>query len=538
MDKKKKVLKTFFFVIMFFIIMFFLVGSVSAAEDPECVITEDCEGGDTDHIIMVFSKHKPTIFSEVHRHGELWGEGNYDEKVCCNFEGTHSYRPLMGNVIFKLSSDTNGHGEIPTEKNYNYNVSFGGLDCRGVGDRQSAGACESDEMTIVSLHDKTNAHVGVSDEYSVKICCKWETDLYWTNLANEKIDSTSVGSTVKLIFNNSGLPTGSYDFEIKESDGLINPDDDIKTLTGTVLDNTGKLIADWTVTENDYKNAQDGILDSYPDEFYFSANTKDGTDNYLEVVFIDPGHFCFDLNEKSCNACNDYSCEAASYTVNEETFIPDFDTWGDIRCGSSLGENQFMNCFCWWNSTKDECESGFASFSPDSTATPHCKNDVQDAGETGVDCGGDECGRCENGMAVPHCKNDTQDFDEEGVDCGGNDCGPCIDEAFYPKSGTCSYSYISEDDCEDNFIESSWEVTWIWGHEGYTSLEDRPTEDIEDYVLENGFYYYDPMNFSGRCVGGSNVIPCPAEIKLPFFGFFNVVMVFILITLVYIIKRE
>jgi len=56
------------------------------------------------------------------------------------------------------------------------------------------------------------------------------------------------------------------------------------------------------------------------------------------------------------------------------------------------------------------------SFTASCTA-PTCDDGIQNGNETGIDCGGPDCGDC--------CGNGIQDSDETGVDCGGMDCMPC-----------------------------------------------------------------------------------------------------------------
>jgi hypothetical protein len=53
-------------------------------------------------------------------------------------------------------------------------------------------------------------------------------------------------------------------------------------------------------------------------------------------------------------------------------------------------------------------------------ACDHCIDGIwqPEQGETCIDCGG-ECGPC------PQCRNCIQDADETGIDCGGTNCGPC-----------------------------------------------------------------------------------------------------------------
>lgn len=53
------------------------------------------------------------------------------------------------------------------------------------------------------------------------------------------------------------------------------------------------------------------------------------------------------------------------------------------------------------------------------TIAPHCQDGVQNADETGVDCGGTDCNPC------PTCNDGVMNGDEVGVDCGGSNCDPC-----------------------------------------------------------------------------------------------------------------
>ena len=64
--------------------------------------------------------------------------------------------------------------------------------------------------------------------------------------------------------------------------------------------------------------------------------------------------------------------------------------------------------------------------------------------------------------------------------------------------------------------------------------------DNTDYVEDpTGEWHYDPINiFTGlrkneQCVAGSNTIACPAQIQLPFFNWYNVVVTIIVIILIY-----
>jgi hypothetical protein len=126
----------------------------------------------------------------------------------------------------------------------------------------------------------------------------------------------------------------------------------------------------------------------------------------------------------------------------------------------------------------------------DACVLPHCRDGIQNAGETGTDCGGADCGAClacpltpnsavdhcttncpclagegdcdvnadcalglvcganlgpqfrmphGHGVCVaPHCADRSQNADETGTDCGGADCGSCVTCATTPGANTCS----------------------------------------------------------------------------------------------------
>ncbi len=113
--------------------------------------------------------------------------------------------------------------------------------------------------------------------------------VYWANLEGEEITTATLGDTVYLYFINSGLPqdTEIY-FEIYEKDSLLVGDiaqfDDFirvgeNNITGTV-DSSGKAIATWTITQEDY-NLASGKYEEGNLEFYFTAKGKNS--DYLYV---------------------------------------------------------------------------------------------------------------------------------------------------------------------------------------------------------------------------------------------------------------
>jgi hypothetical protein len=103
---------------------------------------------------------------------------------------------------------------------------------------------------------------------------------------------------------------------------------------------------------------------------------------------------------------------------------------------------------------------GACSSEPPAPATKapppaHCRNLKPDPGESGVDCGGEECdrcaigetcvvardcrdGQCVNGFCQhPHCGNQLRDAEEADVDCGGLLCLPCRDGSACGVASDC-----------------------------------------------------------------------------------------------------
>jgi len=125
----------------------------------------------------------------------------------------------------------------------------------------------------------------------------------------------------------------------------------------------------------------------------------------------------------------------------------------------------------------------------------HCENAVQDADETGVDCGGADC------LACPTCFDGIQNGNETGTDCGGN-CGVCPicptsvnnfpnTEGF--ESGLGQWSQISGDD-----------INWTRDSGGTPSSNTGPPS-----AYEGNWYMYieasDP-NYPTKTAGLSS--PC------------------------------
>ncbi len=160
--------------------------------------SETHECSDESQIILKLS-------SSTNAHGELWNQENYGFEICYDeIFGTlgDGDRTCSGkNKLLGLSAVTNAHAEIPSLDNYQVDVCYDNLVC------EARDVCEENEKMIVSLSADTNAHVAMGDEpkYPFKICCKPApeeiniTGAYWADMLNNPIDEADLNDRVKLV---------------------------------------------------------------------------------------------------------------------------------------------------------------------------------------------------------------------------------------------------------------------------------------------------------------------------------------------------
>ncbi|PIN77519.1 hypothetical protein COV15_01875 [Candidatus Woesearchaeota archaeon CG10_big_fil_rev_8_21_14_0_10_34_12] len=234
-----------------------------------------CAGGDS-QLIMKLS-------STTNAHGEIYSSTNYNIGICYDaifgsvYTGANPHTCSGTNLVLKLSSTTNAHAEIPSLTNYNTNVCYGNLVCT------LRDSCQSGETLVASLSSNTNAHLSSTSSYPAKICCSTSgttppSGRFWANMAGTSITSADLGDTVKMIWLNTGLSQGtSVSFEIYEDDILI--DDAIRTGASAItsaVNSNGDAIAYWTITQADLAKTSSDYS-----SFYFKVGNQNS--NNLEV---------------------------------------------------------------------------------------------------------------------------------------------------------------------------------------------------------------------------------------------------------------
>jgi len=415
-------------------------------------------------------------------------------------------------------------------------------------------SCESDEFRVMGLSSSTNAHGQVwnasdyeYDEYDYVLCC---------NFGDEDTDCTGTNKIISLSSETNAhaeipYPSQGSNYDVNVCyDGL-----------------TCVNVPSCESTEGDYPI---GVLS-------LSTWTNAHIGNYVDydikiccnkIVCRDEVSLCSHYYYEECDI-NPCSREAVAYPSAP----------GDINCYDPT-----IDCYCVWSGTEEEGSCGFGYEAIDQEG--YCGDGIAnnpgeqcDCGSDGI-CEGDDLGdwdctdygftggnlNCYVPETVDECMHDTSLCtggtpgicgdgtlnSGEGCDCGGDNCTlielnskTCEDfsllgeellacyapthannctfdttgcESLHPsKIGKCTYDDSTEDNCDDKFLTYNWTATWLWD-------EDNPE-------------HYDPNGAAEKCVDGYDTVPCPAQIELPFFGSYSIVVIIALIALVYVFLK-
>lgn len=479
--------KTLIILTILFFSGIFLLNLVSA---ENCFVTDRASCSGSNNVVFGLS-------SIGNAHGEFPDALNYADVLCCDFSTQGGSTTCSGtNKIIGLSSATNAHGEIPENNNYGTDVCYENLKCRS-----TTAGCYSNETGILSLSSATNAHIGNSTSYATEICCNpcsanqnyvggvciTKSIPYWADTNNNFITDISVvpGTTqIKLIIDKSNEVQGtSMTFEIFErdtvkTDGVIigaTFDDNIRTKSQGneltgIVDSSGNASVNWTITQADIDNSKDGIL-----------NEKSPYEFYFQAT--------------------------ATNTI---------ETSGDLNATLSTIDNCVGRTLCSEYLIKGDCLSdvcGVAVSNVELNNPGACANPLN------------TCSCDWNISITPKCNPKLIIGNKKKI----------IPGASFPEIGICNYEENSQgDDCSDGFLSYSWNALWTWdvSNSNTTAVANNP-DWIED-PSGSGNWYYDPNKESIGCVGGEKVVPCPAQIELPFFSTLNAIAIIIILILIYV----
>ena len=414
------------------------------------------------------------LSASTNAHGELISGTSYTNVLCCDF-GTGNTACSETNKIIGLSSPTNAHAEEPKLNNYANDVCYEDLICA-----YKTSSCATDEIGILSLSSITNAHIGPYEgtgSYEVKICCESEVN---TGFCEELT---------------CGGQSFCSDYEFENECGC----DSCDIAEGSELCEEGDIcLCEWRASTG---------------ECFLNVETIELPQCGNNVIDYELGETCDGTNFGLITGCIDLGFAG-----------------GELGCYSSGNSQE-----CTLDITK--CEGGIAGgiCGDEIIQSPNDEQVYENC-----DCGED--GVC-NSAELNNKKCEDFGLSGEGLSCypstNSNGCTfdttACeIGEGNNPsKIGKCSYDESTDDDCEDKFLTYSWNANWEWDEENIGQTP--PCE--EDYILEGGLCYYDPNGARAKCVDGSNTVPCPAQIQLPFFGSYSVVIIIFLIVSIYIFLK-
>ena len=503
------------------------------------------------------------LSASTNAHGEVFnGGGSYSTEICYDTlfgtTGTGNRVCSGTNNVVGLSASTNAHAEGPTQNNYGTEVCYDDLSCVA-----RSGACQAGETLVVSLSGSTNAHLATSG-YGTNICCSAEeiiipaecvlTSASWSTL------TATEGQAVNLNVQGTDCDGESIAFEVLEYD-VTSGDDPVNIEPSNVVFNGNSATGSWTAEFQD-----DGIGGGDP-EYHFivtlvsdPGETIDSGTASDELLVVseepgDPGEECDNIN-----VCNDYGDEP-SCTL-DDCEVADNSVPNEIDCTE-------VNCFCYWDAgTTPQCNAGW-----DGTSGT-CGNGVIEPGEecdggTSLTC--TDIGLSGSGLTcTSECRLDSSACTgPTGGSCGdgivqvGETCDPgvglsltctdlgfdnggpptCVEGECYIDTtqctltgipgliGSCRYTSTGTGDtCDDGFLTIDYTATWTWDPDNTAP----PPSPGPGWVLgTDGQYHYDPDGLSAQCQSVMETLACPAQIALPFFGFYNVIIALMIIGLVY-----
>jgi len=412
-----------------------------------------------------------------------------------------------------LSSETNAHAEGPSQYNYDVDICYGDLSCVYVNlDEENTCSQHTNgtyPIDVLSLSSFTNAHIGAFGDYPIKVCCA-------------DGDVTQTCSTMGGTFCEEGTYCDEPTIPATDGDcclgsclepraywaNRIGPDiyEEISSIKASldeteiylVLENSGQTSGtlNFKIYEKDL-----GVWPN-PDDLIKTISATIGADGKAigtwimtqadidatgendfddfyfkeEIRNVQSNDLTITVGEFICigiescrDAKNSDDCTMCDGINSDVAKKSVFDNFPEINCD---GIN--YNCDCYWDG--DSCESEYMPIAPNN---------------------------------------------EYGI----------------TTLGKCQSSENSDDTCDDGLLSYSWTSTWIWDLEKNT-FDENP--DAENFTQNGGGkWHFDPINeTTGKrknegCVGGSNTIVCPAQIQLPFFSAYNLVIAVIVIALIY-----
>ena len=555
-------------------------GNCSIATRAECIDAGINVAGM--HILMGLS-------ASTNAHGQSFPNSDYPSVLCCFFGmGNSTCLTTPSNKVIGLSDFTNAHAEAPdiTPNYQTVKVCYDDLSCIST----TSSSCPVDHPKgILSLSSSTNAHLGNFSDFPTKICCggtsisrlsctlktatwgqtsvKSGTGVYLnvvgsgtecsgltlsftisggSNPVTNPVSVSFNGNTARAIWYGErqagvlGLGDASYKFNAT----LVNSIPLRSMLSSnslTVKPRTG----DCALSCGDYTDSQECITDSP-----CNVSTTEGISQGVACDGIKTICSCsWDSTASTCSfsytqikagltppgytLCKDqisganYNYPGTSCPGNSSA--SNFDGICDLNDGcSSTDCSDGKQASCAQGSTcsggkcsgaapsKVNCSYGFTLCQ--SSSTPFCfPGNKCPSGNAPT---GNSNGKCEvgEGCSLPlDCKDGSQDSCADGTYCSGGKCGSVENPVTILTLGYCKITQTLIKDCNVEPV-------------GYKSFTMSGTW-IGDASTKTGQAYQDCMNWVNQ---PPKNIPCPAQVQLPFFDYYEIGIALIVIALIYL----
>ena len=591
---KKEVIK--FGIFILFLLIFLSFGIFAAAPEPgKCIITQsslnDCVAVDGNYKIMGLSAatNAHAQFPYVDYPYVLCCHFGTGDTTC-----SKEAHPIYGssvpkNKVVGLSSSTNAHAEAPDQTNYLTKVCYEDLSCIA-----STTGCSSGEIGVVNLSAATNAHVGTGTGFQTAICCKSAKYLSACTIKSASWNQvqTNEGVKVYLTVKGSGLECDGQTLNIEVRGATKSNATSVAFRGDTALSwwtaewKCGTKIAGICLSDYayDFNASVVGVLGGTGKSMISS--------NKLTVKQSSTIDYCSTIS--SCeeytdpNECNtDSPCAVAnSQGTSQGVACDGIKTF----CSCSYNDETSKCEFVWSEIKTSECESGYTLCHDKTSGVDYCypascpsgnepvTNDngvcepnegcsadcegKQDSCVSGATCSGGKCSgtkvpisteikcnygftlcnetttkmnycypgnKCPTGQTPPSngngkcdlgegctstdCKDGNQDSCVSGVYCLSGKCASIQDPIIVANVGGCKITQSIKKNCDEEPVGYKiiqWTGTWTG-----TIDPSNPTYQ--------------------KCIaGGETNIPCPAQIQLPFFDYYELAIALGLIALIYI----
>lgn len=538
------------------------------------------------------------VSAATNAHGQVFPNTNYPYVLCCGFGlGNSTCTTGPSNKVIGLSSLTNAHAEAPALNNYQtVKVCYDDLSC--ISQSSSTCPTNYIGILSLSSDptNPTNAHIGNFNDYPTKICCGGTTInrlLCTLKSASWNTQNAIDGQRVYLTVVGSGpeCDGATLSFDIEGGYTPVEANATSVAFNGNTA--TGTWISEWQdggLFGGDPSFYFNATLVQNPTKSIISSDPK------LTVSKTQIIDYCADISSCSDYSSED-KCIADSSLCNvtKSSSLPGVDCSDPkVFCGCSW-DSSANNCSFSYSEMKSPlCESGYTLCQVSSTGINYCypgsscpSGDIVPTNNNG------ECDVVDS-CASSDC---TSSSGSQGSCVTGATClnGECYSPSAIPINITCNYGFtlcrvlstnycypgnvcptgqnpanngngrceigegcLSADCKEGNRDSCSNDTYCVLGM--CSSAEDPINLDsfgggckISQTIIKNCDEEpigYKIINWTGtwtgtdtsgdaynKCIAGGGagaVVPCPAEIQLPFdLGIYGIAITLVVIALIY-----